>query len=97
MTRLRARIVAREGVGAEQRYFYFKPLWQRALVVVAGPAINFIFSIALFAVLLLATMGEPVASMKVLDVDAGLAGGGAGFQAGRRHHLGRRTSAGALR
>src|ERR1700722_18980579 len=30
---LRARIVAREGAGAEMRYFAFKPLWQRALVV----------------------------------------------------------------
>src|SRR5579871_2242510 len=24
---LRTRIIAREGVGAERRYFYFKPLW----------------------------------------------------------------------
>ena len=30
-------IIAREGVGAELKYFHFKPLWQRTLVVLAGP------------------------------------------------------------
>lgn len=65
---LRKRIVMREGVGAEKRYFFFKPLWQRALIVFAGPAINFLFSIVLFA-LVFATVGEPVSdSMKVKDV-----------------------------
>lgn len=61
---LRKRIVAREGAGAEKRYFFFKPIWQRALIVFAGPAINFLFSIVLFA-LVFATMGEPIASMTV--------------------------------
>ncbi len=78
---LRSRIRLREGVGAEQRYFFFKPLWQRALVVFAGPAINFIFSIALFAILC-GTMGEPVASMKVLDVMPGSAAAAAGVKPG---------------
>lgn len=32
-----------------QAYFQFKPLWQRALVVAAGPLINFLFAILLFA------------------------------------------------
>ena len=64
---LKSRIRLREGVGAEKRYFFFKPLWQRALIVFAGPAINFVFSIALFAILF-GTMGEAVASLKVLDV-----------------------------
>jgi regulator of sigma E protease len=49
---LRARIIQREGAGAEKRYFAFKPLWQRALVVVAGPAANFVLSIALIAILI---------------------------------------------
>ena len=71
----------REGVGAEKRYFFFKPLWQRALVVVAGPAANFMFSIALFAILF-GTMGEPVASMKVLDVMPGSAAAAAGVKPG---------------
>jgi len=78
---LKSRIRLREGVGAEKRYFFFKPLWQRALIVFAGPAINFIFSIALFAILC-GTMGEQVASMKVLDVMPGSAAAGAGVKPG---------------
>src|ERR1700722_8452799 len=78
---LRSRIRLREGVGAEKRYFFFKPLWQRALIVFAGPAINFIFSIALFAILC-ATMGEQVASMKVLDVMPGSPAAAAGVKPG---------------
>jgi len=64
---LKSRIREREGAGAERRYFFFKPLWQRALIVFAGPAINFVFSILLFAILF-GAMGEGVASLKVLDV-----------------------------
>jgi regulator of sigma E protease len=78
---LRSRIRLREGVGAEKSYFFFKPLWQRALVVFAGPAINFIFSIALFAILF-GSMGEPVASMKVLDVMPGSAAAASGVKPG---------------
>ncbi len=78
---LRTRIAAREGVGAEKRYFFFKPLWQRALIVFAGPAINFVFSIALFAILF-GSMGEAVASMKVLDVMPGSPAAAAGVKPG---------------
>ena len=78
---LKSRIRLREGVGAEKRYFFFKPLWQRALIVFAGPAINFVFSIALFAILC-GTMGEQVASMKVLDVMPGSAAAAAGVKPG---------------
>jgi regulator of sigma E protease len=78
---LRSRIRLREGVGAEKRYFFFKPLWQRALIVFAGPAINFVFSIALFAILC-GTMGEQVASMKVLDVMPGSPAAAAGVKPG---------------
>jgi len=78
---LRKRIVAREGVGAEKRYFFFKPIWQRALIVFAGPAINFLFSIALFA-LVFATVGEPIASMKVADVMPGSPAAAAGIRPG---------------
>jgi len=78
---LRARIVAREGVGAEMRYFAFKPLWQRALVVVAGPAANFLLSIALFAVLFMA-VGEQVTQGPISKVQPGSAAARAGFRAG---------------
>jgi regulator of sigma E protease len=78
---LRKRIALSEGVGAEKRYFYFKPLWQRALVVVAGPAANFVLAIALFA-LLFGTLGEQVTQGPIAQVLPGSAAARAGFVAG---------------
>jgi regulator of sigma E protease len=78
---LKSSIAAREGVGAERRYFYFKPLWQRALIVAAGPAINFVFSIFLFAILF-GTLGEPGNTMRVRTVQGGSAAAAAGLQTG---------------
>ena len=56
---LRAAIEAGEGKEAVARYFHFKPLWQRAIVVAAGPVANFLLAIVLFAVLL-GVFGETV-------------------------------------
>ena len=81
LTELRREIIAREGPGSERRYFYFKPVWERALVVVAGPAANFILAIALSA-LLLATVGEQVTGGPIAGVSAGGAAARAGFKAG---------------
>ncbi len=78
---LRRQIVAKEGAGAEQRYLYFKPLWQRALVVAAGPAANFVLAIALFA-LLFGTVGEPVTPFNVASIVPGSAAERSGFQVG---------------
>ena len=78
---LRARIVADEGVGAERKYLHFKPLWQRALIVVAGPAANFLLSIALFS-LFFAVFGEPMTSTRVDSVVTGGAAARAGFAPG---------------
>lgn len=61
---LRAQIVANEGEAATARYFQFKPLWQRAIVVAAGPVSNFILAIVLFAALVM-VFGEPVAEARV--------------------------------
>ena len=47
---LRRQIVEKQGVQAVSRYFHFKPIWQRALVVAAGPFANFALSIFLFAI-----------------------------------------------
>ena len=69
LNELRKRIQLKEGVGAEKRYFPFKPLWQRALVVVAGPAANFLLAIVIFTGLFWA-FGEPVASTRVESVQA---------------------------
>jgi len=78
---LRARVIEREGLGAEKRYFAFKPLWQRALVVVAGPAANFVLSIALFAILF-GAVGEPVTQGPISKVAPGSAAARAGFLVG---------------
>ena len=78
---LRRTIVAREGVGAERKYLPFKPLWQRVLIVLAGPAANFILAIVLFAAFFLA-FGEPVSTSRVSEVIPAGAAARAGFQPG---------------
>ncbi len=81
LSALRRAIVQRDGPGAERRYFAFKPVWQRALIVAAGPVANFILAIALFAALSL-SFGELVYSSKVGEVKAGSAAEAAGFHPG---------------
>ena len=78
---LRTQIVAQQGADAVQKYFHFKPLWQRALVVVAGPMANFALAIVLFAVLL-GTIGERVSPARVDMVEPGKPAALAGFQVG---------------
>ncbi len=77
----RREIVAREGIGAELKYFHFKPLWQRALVVLAGPMANFILSIVLFAVLL-GSLGEIGYKPRIGGVQPNSPAARAGFQTG---------------
>jgi regulator of sigma E protease len=81
LAEMKAEIVAREGVGAERRYFHFKPVWVRALVVAAGPFANFLLSIVLFA-LLLGVIGETVVSPRVGEVTPNSPAARAGFQTG---------------
>jgi regulator of sigma E protease len=78
---LRREIVAREGAGALDRYFHFKPLWQRAIIVAAGPIANFVLAIAIFAALLFA-FGEPTAPARVDGIRAGSPAAHAGFKVG---------------
>jgi regulator of sigma E protease len=78
---LRREIVAREGVGAERKYFHFKPLWQRGLVVAAGPVANFILSIVLFATLL-GVFGEYARVARVGSVQPNSPAARAGFLPG---------------
>jgi regulator of sigma E protease len=78
---MRADLVAREGEAALSRYYHFKPLWQRAVISAAGPAANFVLSIAIFATLLMA-LGEPIAPARVGAVVAGGAAAKAGFLPG---------------
>jgi regulator of sigma E protease len=78
---LRREIIAHEGVGAVRRYFHFKPLWQRALVVAAGPVANLLLSITLFAALMM-SLGETVVPARVTGITPNSAAAAAGFQVG---------------
>lgn len=78
---LKARITARDGAEQVKRYFYFKPLWQRALVVLAGPVTNFLLAIGLFA-LIFGTVGQPVAATRIEGVQPGSAAAAAGLRKG---------------
>ena len=76
---LRQRVIAEHGPGAERDYFHFKPIWQRALIVAAGPAANFILALALLTVLFSVT-GEGTSAPRVAAVEAGTPAAAAGFQ-----------------
>jgi regulator of sigma E protease len=78
---LRREIVKREGPDAVNRYFQFKPIWQRAVVTAAGPLANFALAIALFALLLM-TVGESLPPARVDSVTPGGAAERAGFHRG---------------
>lgn len=78
---MRQTIERREGHEAVSRYFHFKPLWQRAIVVAAGPIANFVLAVALFASLLLA-FGQYVLPAKIASVQPGSPAEQAGFRAG---------------
>ncbi|WP_374513514.1 RIP metalloprotease [Brevundimonas sp.] len=79
LAELKSRIIAERGPGAERDYFHFKPVWQRALVVAAGPAANFVLAMALFT-LLFSVVGERIAAPRVLQVAPGSPAAEAGFQ-----------------
>ncbi len=78
---LKKRIIEVNGEEAVNAYFHFKPLWQRAIVVAAGPIANFLLASALFT-LLLSTVGETTRAPLVSAVQAGSAAERAGFKAG---------------
>jgi regulator of sigma E protease len=61
--------------------FHGKPVWQRALVVVAGPLANFILAIGIFAASY-ALIGQPVTEPRIEEVVAGSAADKAGLKTG---------------
>ncbi|MBI1199122.1 MAG: PDZ domain-containing protein [Phenylobacterium sp.] len=74
------RQLVEEGRAAEiGSYFHFKPIWQRAIIVAAGPFANFLLAIAIFAALLFA-FGEPISSTRIDAVTAGSPAAQAGFR-----------------
>lgn len=78
---MRREIERREGREAVGRYFHFKPLWQRAVVVAAGPIANFVLAVTLFAALMMA-FGQYTLPPKIASVQAGSPAEQAGFRAG---------------
>ena len=78
---LRQRVIAEHGPGAERDYFHFKPIWQRALIVAAGPAANFLLAMVLFTVLF-SVVGERILAPRVAAVERGSPAAEAGFQPG---------------
>lgn len=79
LAELRQRVIAENGPGAERDYFHFKPIWQRALIVAAGPAANFLLAIVLFTVLF-SVVGEQILAPRVAAVQAGSPAASAGFR-----------------
>lgn len=63
--------------------FAFKPLWQRAIIVAAGPAINFAFAILILAGFYM-TLGHPTTPPVVASVMPASAAARAGLEAGDR-------------
>jgi regulator of sigma E protease len=78
---LRQQIVSLEGERSVSRYYHFRPVWQRAVVAVAGPAANFLLAMAIFTGLLLA-IGSPLTTPKVGELKPGGAAERAGFRPG---------------
>lgn len=79
LAELRQRVIAENGPGAVRDYFHFKPIWQRALIVAAGPAANFLLAMVLFT-LLFTAVGEQVLAPRVAQVQPGSPAAAAGFQ-----------------
>ena len=73
------------GMPAKERdtCFHFKPVWQRFLIVFAGPAINIVFAIFLYAGIY-AGMGEFVAEPVISQVAEESPAAAAGFEVGDR-------------
>ena len=76
---LKSRVVAEHGPAAIRDYFHFKPVWQRALIVAAGPAANFALALVLLT-LLFGIIGERIVAPRVAAVVPGSVAAAAGFQ-----------------
>ena len=78
---MKEKILAHNHPSAVERFYHFKPVWQRAIITAAGPIANFILAIVLFA-LLLGIFGEQLAIPKVMQVVPGSPAAQAGFRVG---------------
>jgi regulator of sigma E protease len=78
---MRRSIAEREGEAALSRYLHFKPVWQRAIIAVAGPVANFVLAILIMAVFMV-MMGTPQRAATISGVVPGGVAEAAGFQKG---------------
>ncbi|MNH49117.1 Metalloprotease MmpA [compost metagenome] len=78
---LKQELVAAHGPGAENDYLYFKPVWQRALVVAGGPFANFVLAIFIFT-LLFSLVGVEQRPARVAQVQPDSPAAAAGFLPG---------------
>jgi len=78
---MRQDLIAQGRAGEIDRYFHFKPIWQRAVIVAAGPIANFLLAITIFATLLMA-FGEWVVPARIAIVEPNTAAAAAGFKPG---------------
>jgi regulator of sigma E protease len=83
LAELRRQIEERFGAEAVSRFYAFKPVYQRALIAVAGPASNFILAIVILAAVMMAGVLPRVAPI-VSSVDANSPAAAAGFMPGDR-------------
>jgi regulator of sigma E protease len=77
----RAAITEREGAAAVTDYFHFKPLWQRFLIILAGPVFNFILAILIFS-LINVVVGSVSYTPLVQETLPGMPAQAAGFKPG---------------
>jgi regulator of sigma E protease len=64
-----------------KRSFHLKPVWQRAAIVAAGPAANFLLAILIFAGIFYIN-GRPLIEARISEVEAGSPAAVAGLRSG---------------
>jgi len=80
LEKIKTDLHSKSGVSIDD-VFHFKPLWQRAMVVAAGPIANFILAIVLFAILAL-SFGTRNTDSIVGEITPDSAAEAAGFEIG---------------
>lgn len=78
---MKQKILAHNHPSAVDKFFHFKPVWQRAIITAAGPFANFVLASVLFA-LLLGVFGETRLPPTIATVEAGSPAAAAGFRPG---------------
>jgi len=81
LAQIRAKYEADLNGPAVDDIFHFRPVWQRALVVLAGPVANFILAVFLFAGIGL-VIGDQSAQPNVVEVASDTPASNAGFKPG---------------